>query len=552
MESATTNPVPKSMSFATRACLLLFPVAYGLLALAYGQDANWDLRNYHWYNAYAFLNGRYGFDLLPSQTPYFYNPLLDLPLFLLGTSASAMTTTFMLGFVQGLNFVLLFTLARRVMAVPAPVTVQKDGATYNDSINQHRNSWALLIAFAGLMGGGVLGELGTSFYDNIVSLGVLGTLSVLVLRLGQADEGKRVRWWKWLLAGIPVGFVSGLKLPTTLFAVGIGLAFFLYRGKMGERFKRSALVASGMLFGFALGLGPWAIYLQSEFANPLFPYFNDLFLSPLAPAASARDMNFLAQGLEKLYFPLLFTYDPLQVGEVLWRDIKIVLVYVLLPLIILWRLSSDRRTAAYNKLNDLATPRRTFVLLAGVFSYIVWLLMFGIYRYAIPLEMLAALLLFLSIDLLRANAYSKKMVFLGLLLACFAATIPANWGRVTHGQNFVLVKETYLPAGRNHMILMAGFQPYSHVLPAFPPSVPVIRIQSNFASPEEPKGINRILKERVDNHVGPLWLLIPTYDAPWVAEKVLPQFGLKAKLKQCRTVTNNLSEDLYLCPLNRP
>ena len=53
------------------AFLVLAPFAFGLLALYLGQDGNWDLRNYHWYNAYAFLNGRYAIDILPSQTPWF-------------------------------------------------------------------------------------------------------------------------------------------------------------------------------------------------------------------------------------------------------------------------------------------------------------------------------------------------------------------------------------------------------------------------------------------------------------------------------------------------
>ena len=58
-------------------------------ALVLGQDANWDLRNYHWYNAYALLNGRYGIDLLPAQTPTFYNPALDVPFYLLATHVPA-------------------------------------------------------------------------------------------------------------------------------------------------------------------------------------------------------------------------------------------------------------------------------------------------------------------------------------------------------------------------------------------------------------------------------------------------------------------------------
>ena len=46
-----------------------------------GQDANWDLRNYHFYNAWAFLHGRLGWDLAPAQMQTFLNPLLDLPFY---------------------------------------------------------------------------------------------------------------------------------------------------------------------------------------------------------------------------------------------------------------------------------------------------------------------------------------------------------------------------------------------------------------------------------------------------------------------------------------
>ena len=65
------------------------PFLAGLLGVVLGQDVNWDLRNYHWYNAYAFLNGRYdGGDFMPSQTQFFFNPLLDVPFYLLATHAA--------------------------------------------------------------------------------------------------------------------------------------------------------------------------------------------------------------------------------------------------------------------------------------------------------------------------------------------------------------------------------------------------------------------------------------------------------------------------------
>src|ERR1700689_2383298 len=117
MTRSTSVPVvflpPKGYPARWLAIILLgaAPFAFGALVIALGQDANWDLRNYHWYNAYAFLNGRYGFDLLPSQTPWFYNPLIDVPFYLLATHVPARAAGFALGFVQGLNFPLLFMLA---------------------------------------------------------------------------------------------------------------------------------------------------------------------------------------------------------------------------------------------------------------------------------------------------------------------------------------------------------------------------------------------------------------------------------------------------------
>src|ERR1700742_910090 len=89
------------------AFLALAPFLAGFLALALGQDANWDLRNYHWYNAWSFVNDRYAVDLLPSQTPYFYNPLMDVPFFELATHAPARVAGYVLGFAQGLNVILL-------------------------------------------------------------------------------------------------------------------------------------------------------------------------------------------------------------------------------------------------------------------------------------------------------------------------------------------------------------------------------------------------------------------------------------------------------------
>src|SRR5262249_38028046 len=141
----------KSRAFAL-IVLALAPFAFLALAVTLGQDANWDLRNYHWYNAYALLNGRYHIDFLPSQTPWFYNPALDVPFYLLATHVSAELAGAALGFVQGLNFILLFMLAYACLSISG--------------------SWrkvlvCIVLATLGMLGGGGISLIGTTFYDNI-------------------------------------------------------------------------------------------------------------------------------------------------------------------------------------------------------------------------------------------------------------------------------------------------------------------------------------------------------------------------------------------------
>jgi hypothetical protein len=60
------------------------PLLFGLGALLLGQDASWDLRDYHYYNPYAFLNNRMSFDVAPAQLQTYYNPIFIYTFLLYG------------------------------------------------------------------------------------------------------------------------------------------------------------------------------------------------------------------------------------------------------------------------------------------------------------------------------------------------------------------------------------------------------------------------------------------------------------------------------------
>src|ERR1700761_8184852 len=103
--------------------LILFmsaPILCGCLALALGMDGSWDLRNYHYYNGWALLTGHIGRDLLVSQTPSFYNPLLDLHYAWAAGHLPARLIAFLLGTLHGGNFILLTLLGESLLDRPDP------------------------------------------------------------------------------------------------------------------------------------------------------------------------------------------------------------------------------------------------------------------------------------------------------------------------------------------------------------------------------------------------------------------------------------------------
>src|SRR5688500_14064442 len=67
------------------ALAVLLPV---IALLALGNDASWDLRNYHLYGPHAWLHGRAAIDVAAAQMQGYHNPLLDLPMYLLASAGA--------------------------------------------------------------------------------------------------------------------------------------------------------------------------------------------------------------------------------------------------------------------------------------------------------------------------------------------------------------------------------------------------------------------------------------------------------------------------------
>jgi len=583
-----THPLSRKIALLFFA---LAPLLYGVLSLAFGQDANWDLRNYHWYNAYAFLNGREGFDILPAQTPSFYNPIIDVPFYLLATHLPARLVGFLLGTVQGLNGIFLFLLAYALLRLENPL---------------QRTITAIIIATAGLLGGGTLGEVGATFYDNVISLGIFGALLVVVTQMETLTASPAKTAFRLAaLGGFLMGCAAGLKQPALLYAAGLGLALFTLPTPWRRRFGIAFWFGMGGLAGIALFSGYWMVHLALAYGDPLFPYFNNIFHSPFAELKSYQDPTFIPGDWQhRLFLPLYFAFNPYIVGEVPWRDFSVPLLFVILPVVFImgwWReavLYCNRRTPhppaarksggslplpqgervkkqrwptslspcgrgwreapgegcptthEVSPLNDLPTTR--YLLAAMAISYVVWAKMFCIYRYLVPLEMLAPLALMLCMGWLvreQRRAWAAACV---LLLLVQITVMRADWGHVPWGERYMQIDMP--PLVPDTMLLMAGWHPIGYAATAVPPSVPVIRIHSNFTTPDKPPiRFTQIMHDRIAAHQGPLKILYLPVEEKRVTD-ALAAYGLAIEPGFCEEVHNGVDVDFSsyrLCGVRR-
>src|SRR6266849_4263859 len=152
----------------------------GLLSVLLGPDNYWDLRYYHLYSPWAYLHGRYLYDVGPAQEQGFLNPTADLLLY--GLISSSLNETprliaFIMGAMHGINAAVLFAISCHVIR---PI--------------QTLERWTLRAAawLMGVSGAGFVSLVGTTTNDLTSSLFVLGSL-LGVLKVAEPENEHRTR-----------------------------------------------------------------------------------------------------------------------------------------------------------------------------------------------------------------------------------------------------------------------------------------------------------------------------------------------------------------------
>ena len=517
--------------------LLLTNLGCGAFAYAVGQDSNWDLRTYHWYNPYAFLHGRLAIDLGAAGIAGFYNPLLDVPTFLAGRALPAPVMGVLLGLIHGLNVWLLYGIAQVAL-----IRVLPNWSTVT------RNAAAAVLAIAGMLGGGNLALVGTSFNDNLVSLAVLGAALIILRGAPAVFDDTIIRpaaVVRVVGAGAIVGLAVGLKLPTAPFAVGLCAAFAMTGGGLRRGLALAFAFGLGVTAGFIVTGAPWMWVLWNGYANPLFPYFNGFFHSPMAIADSHRDLRFLpATWQVRLGFPYLFSLHPTIVGEIPFRDFRIAAAYTALIVTAAFALAARRRG---QRSGAITSPARYLIAAAGL-SYVPWLFVFAIYRYIVPLEMLAPLVMALAIAAWPIPERMRVCAVAVVLIVVTVTVRPGDWGHMPwRPGSFAAVTPPIVDHPETTLALITGNDPVAWVIPAFPPQLAFLRIYGALNIADAPdNGFNARPRTRVASHRGDIFVLFPEKESD-NAVASLAGYGLQPDLGDCRTIASNLGDYVRWC-----
>ncbi len=512
---------------------LLFWAGFVILL---GKDTSWDFRNYHWYAPYALLNGRMGIDIAVAHQGSWYNPYLDLPFYLLANHTRAWIALGVLGAVQGATVIPLYMMGRSVLRV-----VAKPGDA---------QLLAGALALLGQFGALTITEFGTTYYDNVMACLALTGLAIIVcnrdaLRTGSLRNAAILS----AIAGLITGMAMGLKLPSMPWCIGFAAALLAVGGSGRHIAMRLAAGGLAGVIGFAIFAAPWMLHVHALTGNPLFPYFNDYWQSPLALDAHYRDLRFVPTLLwRQILFPFLFTLDWHVAGDLAVQDIRLLLAYILvIPAGIVLILKKDAADA-------LVERRAAIILFAfAAAGYVTWLKFFAIYRYAILLEMLSVLLVIAAVGLLPIARRTRQLVLVGLAALVLLTTRSEFIERAPVEDPYVETALPPIPNPDKTMVVMTGDAPLGFIATTLPPQVPVLRIDGWFLQPRDGSGLTRQMKARVAAHLksgGDLYLLADANDMNR-AREALRDYRLAIRWPVCQQFDTNIIGLYQWCPLAR-
>ena len=479
------------------ACLLV-PVAFGLISMSLGMDANFDIFNYHLYNPFAFLNGKLAIDLAPAGMQSYFNPMLDLPYYWATRHWPPRLVGFTLGFLHGLNFVLLIGIVRKAF----PSLPERD-----------RHRLPLLLAVAGCLTSNFLCELGNAMGDNMTALFELGGLLILLAGWDSLQTWTRRAVLTVVAGGLLAGLGVGLKLTNAVYALALCFGFLVLQMHWTVRLRLAFLFGVGALLGFALTGGYWVAEMWHLYGNPLYPQFGAIFPNPLTRSIDVADTRWLPKGLlETLTWPFLFTLNPLRVNQLHVFQLIWPLLYVLF---LAWAVKS-----LWQRLHRRAGPaldaRQSYILAFVGIGFVLWMKLFSIYRYLVPIELLAPIAAFVLFLHVLGPDWGRRIGAWALVVSALVVLRYGldSWGHKPWADTMFRAEVPALKTPASTTVLVTGGKhklPNAWLATFFPPEVSFIGLGVSFP---ESRAYAAEVRRMIRQRGGPVYTILSSQPDP--------------------------------------
>ena len=519
--------------------ILALIVLAGAVAVALGQDANWDLQNYHFYDPWAWLNGRtFDHDIAAAQVQTYHNPLGDLPFYwMVGAAWDPRLIAFVLAIPAGIAAFFVVRLGWDVFA---------------DLTGYDRIGATLAAGVIGITANMGVSQLGTTFNEWPGAALVVAAIALIVRDIMRSSTGD-LRLPTLAAAGIMAGLAMGLKLTAAPFAVGLCVALLLRSPLTLARSRDAFIFGAAVLLGAAITFGWWGFILWRHFHNPFFPYLTELFGSPWWGnfAVTFRDYgpHTWQQWIE---FPWrLHSPNPFFVSEVTYTDWRIPLLYSL-ALFALLAAAVDWSMRTKSGSDEAHDPNRSDATLRflGIFfatSFVVWTDRFSIARYTVPLELLSGVLIVALLLRALRPAFARTAILVAVI-GLLATTRYPDWWRIPYGSQWF---DVHVPAVEsNALVVLTSGAPVAYVLPFFPQDARHIAVRNSAVDPRRDALLLRAAATTIASHRGPLYAL--SY-ANWIdPADDLSAYRVRKVAAPCAEIRTNMRvSPLELCRLER-
>ena len=351
------------------------------------QEIYYDLYNYHFYNGWAFVHGKTFSNYFVTGLYTFFAPLLDSLTYLLITGLNHFPemVSFTMGLFHGLIYVLIFCL----MGLFIPYRTKTDIFLF------------ITLFIYSVTGYALVRQLGVSSHEVTIAIIFLPALYLFFKNtfIDKVYSPKILG-----LIGFLTGAALGLKLTILPMCLALGgtVLFCALTHQFKHPVKTILFLSIGGLLGLLITDGWWMYLTWQQTGNPLFPSLNNIFQSPLLPAESIRDKRFLPQTVwEALFYPLYWIWGKEYVTDM---NVPAYHFHAILPFICaVW-------LTVRLVIRKTKSPQEKALIVFYDLAYVAWLGLFSILRYAVILEALSGIIIFLALKSLTI----KRKILIGL------------------------------------------------------------------------------------------------------------------------------------------